>query len=166
MNNQNQSPSTAVRSSADIEQGCIDLIARMEASVSSARESTPGAHLENSAETCDKLLNSLLDFSEDFLHGSEAEEVKTVILSAAYAKSAHREVLDNRPWSSAIKGIFGGADKDENVRETHEQLKKNLMHACAITLQKAVTVVGADSETGKMIVQSSEVLIDEFAQYW
>lgn len=165
MNDLNQS-STAVQRSADIEQGCIDLIAKMEASVSTARESSVAAHFEYSAENCDKLLNSLLDFSEDFLHGSEAEEVKAAILSAAYAKSAHKEVLDNRPWTSAIKGMFGGSDKDENVKETHQQLKKNLMHACAITLQKAIAAIGPDTDAGKMIDQSAAVLISEFTQYW
>ena len=167
MNNQNQTTVQQVSTPAvDVEQGCIDLIAKMEASVSAARESTTGVHLEQSAENCDKLLNSLLDFSEEFLQGAEAEEVKAAILSAAYAKSAHKEVLDNRPWTSAIKGLFGGADKDENVLETHRQLKKTLMDACAITLQKAIVAIGTESDAGKMIDQSAAVLISEFTQHW
>lgn len=167
MNDPNQTTVQQVPAlGVDLEQGCIDLIAKMEASVSAARESTTGTHLEESAENGDKLLNSLLDFSEEFLQESEAEEVKAAILTAAYAKSAHKEMLDNRPWTSAIKGMFGGSEKDENVLGTHRQLKKTLMDACAITLQKAIAGVGTESEAGKMIDQSAAELMSEFTQHW
>ena len=169
MNTENQPTAIVHHATApgsDIELGCIDLIAKLEASVAAARESSVGAHVEHSAENCDKLLNSLLDFSEDYLPAVAAEEVKSEILLAAYAKSAHKEFLDSRSWSSAFKGIFAGTEGDEDAKATHQQLKKTLMNACAIALQKAVAVVGPDSDAGKMIDQSSEALISEFAQYW
>ena len=167
-NNEQQLPTGAKVSQAELELSCINLISQLELQVESARSgNSRGRHVENAPGNTDKLLSVLLDFCDNNFDKASADASVKSIQKASIDSLALREVLGSLGWGFAVSNLFGkSVVSDVRVRQSYESLGESLLTACVSVLKQAVTTVGPDSPAAEMIQQSTAVFVEEFKANW
>ena len=166
LNQETSRPSTKeVRTAeqAALEMSCVDLICQLEHLLATGKEADRGDQVEDSGKLADKMLEKLVEFSDKHL---DCEEILEQITKASHAIKVHKSMLGNRSWGATIMSVFIVDAIDENSKNSHVQLGKDLVCVCATVLHQAVQLVGEDSEIGKQIGQSMIVFVDEFETAW
>lgn len=151
---------------SDLEIACVDLICQLESLIAVAKESGREEHMDGAAATAKKMLTHLLEFSDRFFQGEEAQQTRDEISKALHQSATYQEVLSSRSWGSAIKRTFFGSEDSEEVKATYEKLGLALIRACATVLYHAIVLVGFDSPLGKQIDQSTVVFVRELKESW
>ena len=150
----------------ELEIACVDLICQLESLISMAKESGREEHMDSAAATAKKMLTRLLEFSDRFFKGEEAEQTREEISKALHQSATYQEILNSRSWGSAIKRAFLGSEDSEEIKSTYEELGLALIRACATVLYHAIVLVGFDSPLGKQIDQSTVVFVRELKESW
>lgn len=149
-----------------LEVACVDLICQLESLIAAAKESGREEHMDSAAATAKKMLTRLLEFSDRFFQGEEADQTRDEISKALHQSATYQEILSSRSWGSAIKRAFMGAEDSEEIKSTYEALGLALIRACATVLYHAIVLVGFDSPLGKQIDQSTVVFVRELKESW
>ena len=150
----------------ELEIACVDLICQLEALIAMAKDSGREEHMDNAAATAKKMLTRLLEFSDRFFQGEEAEQTHEEISKALHQSATYQEILNSRSWGSVIKRTFLGSEDSEEMKSTYEELGLALIRACATLLYHAIVLVGFDSPLGKQIDQSTVVFVRELKESW
>ena len=159
--NPSQPASTA---GAELEIECIDLVCKLEHEIAVAKEGYRDDQVTESATTSERMLKSLVAFSQT--HLKEDEEELHIALAAAFEKiAAHQKVINAQSWTRSLISVFFDSVNEDAVT-THAELGKSMAQACATVFVSTINRLGADSKIARQVEQSMELFVEEFTEKW
>ena len=159
-----QSPAVSGQPDAEMELACIDLVCQLEHQLAVAREGYRDDQVGGSDVTSERMLKSLLDFSESYLQ-DDMDEIRTSMKVALEKVADHREVVSSESWTRSLIRVFFDS-VDENLIVTHADLGKAMAQACATVFVATIQKLGTASDVAKQVEQSMELFVEEFTENW
>jgi len=174
MNNSPQQPelesyqatatSQSTSSTAELEIACIDLVCKLEHDIAVAKEGYRDDQVVESANTSERMLESLLIFAETHLQ-HDMEELEASVTVAAQKVAEHRKVIKGQSWTRSLISVFYDS-VDENSIATHSELGKAMAKVCATVFVSTIKRLGSGSNVAQQVQQSMELFVEEFTEKW
>ena len=155
---------TPVQPDAEIEIACIDLVCQLEHQLAVAKEGYRDDQVGGSDVTSERMLKTLMDFSEAHLQ-EDMDEIHTAMKAALDKVAAHRELVKSESWTRSFIRVFFDS-VDENSVATHTELGKSMAQACATVFVATIQRLGTESTVARQVEQSMELFVEEFTKNW
>ena len=155
---------TTAQPDTEMELACIDLVCQLEHQLAVAKEGYRDDQVGESDVTSERMLKSLMDFSEAYLQ-DDMDEIRTAMASALEKVADHRKVVKSESWTRSLIRVFFDS-VDENSVATHTELGKSMAQACATVFVATIHRLGAESTVARQVEQSMELFVEEFTKNW
>lgn len=161
-----QAPCGQTADRSAFEQSCVDLIARLEYTLATAKEMPKVDYVDESATVAGDMLDVLSEFCDQYLDGKPAEQVQKEVANSRVMCETFEEVLKTRSLGNAVMRTFWKAEESKDIQEAHAQLGESIVRACAAALFHTVVLLGLDTTFGKDIDSSAVVFVNQLKQTW
>ena len=155
---------TTAQFDTEIELACIDLVCQLEHQLAVAKEGYRDDQVGESDVTSERMLKSLMDFSEAYLQ-DDMDEIQESMKAALEKVADHRKVVNSESWTRSFIRVFFDS-VDENSVVTHTELGKSMAQACATVFVATIQKLGSNSSVAKQVEQSMELFVEEFTKNW
>ena len=162
--NSKTNPATAVQPDSEMELACIDLVCQLEHQLAVAKEGYRDDQVGESDVTSERMLKSLMDFSEAYLQ-DDMDEIQESMKAALEKVADHRKVVNSESWTRSFIRVFFDS-VDENSVVTHTELGNSMAQACATVFVATIQKLGSNSSVAKQVEQSMELFVEEFTKNW
>ena len=141
---------TTIADRKELEASCIDLICKLEFTITKAGEMPRVDFVDEASETGRAMLEMLAVFSEKSLTGEAADQANSEIDRGMVISYEFDEALKTRPMTNTILRTFWKAEEVEAVKGSHAKLGDALVRACAATCLLYTSPSPRDLSTSRM----------------